>query len=175
MLKDLPAGKNPPDQINVVIEIPAGSSIKYEVDEDSGAIFVDRFLYTAMNYPFNYGFVPSTAAEDKDPVDVLVLSSHPVAPGSVFKAQPIGMLEMEDEEGIDTKIVAVPVAKVDPIFGAYTTIDQLPQLYKDQIKHFFEHYKDLEPGKWVKVTGWQSADKAKQSITQAIERFNNKT
>ncbi len=174
MLKNLPAGKNPPEVINVVIEIPAGSNIKYEVDEDSGAIFVDRFLYTAMNYPFNYGFIPSTAAEDGDPVDVLVLSWHPVAPGTVFKAQPIGLLEMEDEEGIDTKIVAVPVAKVDPVFGNYTDVDQLPQIYKDQIKHFFEHYKDLEPGKWVKIKNWQSANTARQAIQAAIDHFNQK-
>ncbi len=171
MLKNLPAGKNPPEEINVVIEIPAGSNIKYEVDEDSGVIFVDRFLYTAMNYPFNYGFIPSTAAEDKDPVDVLVLSSRSVAPGTVFKAQPIGMLEMSDEEGIDTKVVAVPTKKVDPIFGNYTQVEDLPELYRQQIKHFFEHYKDLEPGKWVKINNWQSADKAKQAIQEAIDRF----
>lgn len=171
MLKDLPAGKNPPDEINVVIEIPAGSNIKYEVDEDNGAIFVDRFLYTAMNYPFNYGFIPSTTAEDNDPVDVLVLSSRPVAPGTVFKAQPIGMLEMSDEEGVDTKVVAVPTKKVDPIFGTYTQVEDLPELYRQQMKHFFEHYKDLEPGKWVKVNNWLSADKAKAMIQASIDRF----
>jgi len=171
MLKNLPAGKNPPDEINVVIEIPAGSNIKYEVDEKSGAIFVDRFLYTAMNYPFNYGFIPSTAAKDGDPVDVLVLSSRSVAPGTVFKAKPIGMLAMEDEEGVDTKIVAIPTAKVDPVFGNYQEVDQLPRLYKDQIKHFFEHYKDLEPGKWVKVTGWQDAQAAKADISKAVKAF----
>lgn len=163
------AGKNPPDQINVFVEIPAGGSIKYELDKESGVVFVDRFLYTAFNYPFNYGFIPSTLAEDGDPLDVLVLADKTVQPGCVLPAVPIGMLEMEDEEGIDTKILAVPTKKIDPLYGAYTSIDDVPQAIKDKIKHFFEHYKELEPGKWVKIKNWKGADEAKKAITAGLK------
>ncbi len=166
--KNLPAGKNPPEQINVFIEIPAGGNTKYEIDADTGALFVDRFLHTASVYPFNYGFIPSTNGEDGDPLDVIVLSSSPVVPGCVMKCQPIGMLEMEDEEGLDAKLLAVPVAKVDPIFGAYKDITDVPEPIKNKIKHFFETYKTLEPGKWVKVNNWQGAGRAKEEIKKGM-------
>jgi len=158
MSLNLSSGKNPPEQVNVLIEIPQGSSIKYELDKESGVVFVDRFLYTAFSYPFNYGFVPGTLAKDGDPVDVLVMSDKPVAPGTVIPATPIGMLEMEDEEGIDTKIIAVPTLKVDPFYGTWKDISDVPEALKNKMKHFFEHYKELEPGKWVKIKNWK--DKA---------------
>ena len=126
-MKNLSSGKNPPEQINVFVEIPQGSSIKYELDKESGVVFVDRFLYTAFTYPFNYGFVPGTQADDGDPTDVLVISSQSVAPGTVIPAVPIGMLEMEDEEGIDTKVIAVPTVKVDPYYGAWKEISDVRQ------------------------------------------------
>ncbi|NPA13264.1 MAG: inorganic diphosphatase [Aquificae bacterium] len=169
----IPVGKNPPEEINVVVEIPQGSSIKYEVDKESGAVFVDRFLYTAMYYPFNYGFIPNTLADDGDPTDVLVISSQPVAVGSVIKSRPIGMLEMEDEDGIDTKIIAVPVSKLDKTFDNIKDITDLPQALLDKIKHFFEHYKELEPGKWVKVKDFKGVEEAKKDIQTSIDRFNN--
>jgi inorganic pyrophosphatase len=162
-------GKNPPEQVNVFIEIPAGSSIKYELDKDSGVVFVDRFLYTAFSYPFNYGFVPGTLAEDGDPVDVLVLSDKQVAPGVVIPSVPIGMLEMEDEEGIDTKVIAVPTKKIDPLYGDFTDISEIPQAIKDKMKHFFEHYKELEPGKWVKIKDWKGKKEAMEAIKKAMK------
>ncbi len=173
-LKDLPAGKNPPEDIYVVIEIPQGSSIKYEVDRDSGAVFVDRFLFTAMHYPFNYGFVPSTLADDGDPVDVLVISREPVAPGSVMRARPIGILEMKDEEGTDTKVLAVPHSKLDPEYEGIKTVDDLPKVLLDRIKHFFEHYKELEPGKWVKVESFKGLQSAIDEIMKGIENYKAK-
>ncbi len=165
----LSTGKNPPNEINVFIEIPQGSSIKYEVDEETGVIFVDRFLYTAFSYPFNYGFVPGTKAKDGDPVDVLVISDKPVLPGCVIPATPIGMLEMEDEEGIDTKIIAVPTLKVDPFYGTWTDITDVPQALKDKMKHFFEHYKELEPGKWVKIKDWKGKKEALEDIKAGLK------
>lgn len=168
-MNKLSAGKNPPEQINVFVEIPAGGSIKYELDKDSGVVFVDRFLYTAFTYPFNYGFIPSTMAEDGDPVDVLVLSDKSVAPGVVIPCVPIGMLEMTDEEGVDTKIIAVPTKKIDPIYGSWESIEQVPSAIKDKIKHFFEHYKELEPGKWVKLKEWKSKGAALEAIKKALK------
>lgn len=165
---NIQAGSKAPEQVNVFIEIPAGSSIKYELDKDSGVVFVDRFLYTAFSYPFNYGFVPGTLAEDGDPVDVLVLCDKTVAPGVVIPSIPIGMLEMEDEEGIDTKIVAVPTKKIDPIYGVYTDISDIPQAIKDKMKHFFEHYKELEPGKWVKIKDWKGKKEALAAISKSL-------
>ncbi|MEJ5172737.1 MAG: inorganic diphosphatase [Hydrogenothermaceae bacterium] len=170
-LKKIPAGKNPPEDIYVVIEIPQGSSIKYEVDKESGAVFVDRFLFTAMYYPFNYGFIPNTLADDGDPTDVLVISREPVVPGSVIRARPIGMLEMEDEEGIDTKIIAVPVSKLDNSYDSIKEITDLPQATLNKIKHFFEHYKELESGKWVKVKSFKDSNSAKEDILKSIENF----
>ncbi|HIP43280.1 MAG TPA: inorganic diphosphatase [Aquifex aeolicus] len=169
--KDLPPGKNPPEDIYVVIEIPQGSAIKYELDKDSGVIFVDRFLFTAMYYPFNYGFIPQTLADDGDPVDVLVISREPVTPGAVMRCRPIGMLEMRDEEGIDTKLIAVPHEKLDPSYTNIKTVDQLPEIIREKIKHFFEHYKELEPGKWVKVENWKGIQDAIEEIKKGIENY----
>ncbi|RKX25777.1 MAG: inorganic diphosphatase [Candidatus Zixiibacteriota bacterium] len=159
--------------IKVLIEIPAGSSIKYEIDKKNHILMVDRFLHTAMFYPFNYGYVPNTLADDGDATDVLVLSSMPVAPGAGIKAQVIGMLEMEDEAGIDTKLIAVPTVKIDPVYGAWKDIDDVPEHYKNMIKHFFEHYKDLEPGKWVKAKKFLGRTEAEAEIKQDMERKNN--
>ncbi|WP_461831620.1 inorganic diphosphatase [Aquifex sp.] len=169
--KDLPPGKNPPEDIYVVVEIPQGSGIKYELDKETGVIFVDRFLFTAMYYPFNYGFIPQTLADDGDPVDVLVISREPVAPGSVMRCRPIGMLEMRDEEGIDTKLIAVPHEKLDPSYSDIKTVDQLPEIIRERIKHFFEHYKELEPGKWVKVENWKGLQDAIEEIKKGIENY----
>ena len=160
--------------LNVLIEIPQNSSVKYELDKKTGQLVVDRFLYTAMQYPFNYGFIPETLAEDGDPVDVLVIASHPVTPGSVLPAVPIGLLEMEDEAGIDTKIIAVPTEKIDPVYGKIQDIDQLDPAIKEKIKHFFEHYKELEKGKWVKIKNWQPKQTALASIAAAQQRFQSK-
>lgn len=165
----LSAGKNPPEEVNVFVEIPQGSSIKYEMDKDSGVVMVDRFAYTAMFYPFNYGFVPQTGAEDGDPVDVLVIATYPVAPGTVIPARPIGMLEMEDEEGIDTKILAVPTAKVDPFYASVQDISDLDEATKKKIKHFFDHYKELEPKKWVKTRNFLPATSALEAIKKAMK------
>jgi inorganic pyrophosphatase len=159
-----------PAEINVLIEIPKDSNIKYELDKESGAVMVDRFLYTAMNYPFNYGFVPGTLADDGDPLDVLVLSEYSVVPASVIPSKAIGLLEMEDEAGIDTKIIAVPKEKIDPVFGAYNDIEEIPAAIKEKIKHFFENYKTLEPGKWVKVKNWQGREVALKAIEKSIKK-----
>lgn len=168
-IKNLKSGKNPPEEINVFIEIPQGSSVKYELDKESGIIFVDRFTYTAMAYPFNYGFIPKTKAEDGDPVDVLVISTYPVFPGTVIPARPIGMLEMEDEAGIDQKILALPLKKVDPFYENIEDISQLPSAVKNLIKHFFEHYKELEPGKWVKTKNFLGKEKALEIIHKSLK------
>lgn len=171
IVHDLKAGKNPPEEINVVIEIPKGSNIKYEIDKETGALFVDRRLFTAMFYPCNYGFVPQTKEKDGDPVDVLVLGNDAVIPTSVIRARPVGVLLTADEEGEDAKIVAVPVAKIDPTFANIKDINDVPEHLQDQIKHFFEHYKELEKGKYVKVTGWANKDLASKKISEAMERY----
>jgi len=163
----LDAGKKSPEEVNVFIEIPQGSSIKYELDKETNVIMVDRFSYTAMFYPFNYGFIPGTSAEDGDPVDVLVISTYPVHPGTVIPSRPIGMLEMEDEAGIDTKILAVPTVKVDPFFAKINDISDIDEVTKNKIKHFFNHYKELEPGKWVKTKDFLPKEKALESIKKA--------
>ena len=168
-IKKLTAGKNAPEEVNVFIEIPQGVSVKYELDKDSGFIFVDRFLYTEMNYPFNYGFVPGTLSGDGDPVDVLVLSSKPVVPGFVIPSKPIGMLEMEDEAGVDNKVVAVPVPKVDQKFKDYNDVTDIPTKTKEEIKYFFENYKKTEPGKWVKVREWKDKKVAVEEIRKALK------
>ncbi|EWG06940.1 MAG: inorganic pyrophosphatase [Candidatus Aramenus sulfurataquae] len=165
-------GKNAPDVVNVFIEIPMGSNIKYEFDDEEEVVKVDRILYTSMVYPFNYGFIPGTLSEDGDPIDVLVLSNYPFYPGTVIEARPIGMLYMRDEEGEDEKVIAVPKDKVDPTFSNIKDIMDLPQAIKDKINHFFDHYKELEPGKWVKTSGWGTASVAKEKIKAAIERKN---
>ena len=167
------AGKNPPDEINVVIEIPKDSEpVKYEVDKETGAIFVDRILSTPMRYPCNYGYVPQTLGGDGDPLDVLVVLPLPLVPGSVIRCRPVGVLRMSDEAGSDEKLLAVPVEKV---FSGYSHINDIAQVsghWLERIGHFFEHYKDLEKGKWVKVEGWGDAAEAKQILGEAIERYN---
>jgi inorganic pyrophosphatase len=168
-LQSLTVGKNPPQEVNVFVEIPQGSSIKYEIDKESGVIMVDRFSYTAMSYPFNYGFIPGTSAEDGDAVDVLVLSSLSVHPGTVIPSRVVGMLEMEDEEGIDTKILAVPTVKVDPFFGHINDIADIDEATKNKIKHFFDHYKEIEPGKWVKTKKFLDKNAAFESIKKAMK------
>ena len=170
-IKKIPVGKNPAQgEINVVIEIPKDSNIKYELDKESEAIFVDRFLYTAMQYPFNYGFVPNTLSGDGDPVDVLVLNEHAVTPGTVIPSVAIGVLEMEDEAGIDAKILAVPTKKIDPFFGSFNDISDVPDAIKNKIKHFFENYKTLEPEKWVKVKEWHGKEKALEEVKKSLKR-----
>lgn len=156
-------------QINVLVEIPKDSPIKYELDKDSGVIMVDRFLHTAMRFPTNYGFVPNTLAEDGDPLDVMVLSEYSVAPGTVLPSVVIGMLEMEDEAGIDTKILAVPTAKIDPLFGVMQDIDDVPEATKNKMKHFYENYKSLEPGKWVKLKEWKNKATALEAVKKSLK------
>ncbi|HEV7334395.1 MULTISPECIES: inorganic diphosphatase [Bosea] len=164
-------GKNPPDEVNVVIEVAIGGEpIKYEMDKEAGTLFVDRFLYTPMRYPGNYGFIPHTLSEDGDPCDVLVANTRPLVPGSYIAVRPIGVMMMEDEGGGDEKIIAVPVPKLTKRYENVHNYTDLPKITLDQIQHFFEHYKDLEPGKWVKFTGWGDAAKAKELILEAIER-----
>lgn len=161
-------GKDVPNDINVVIEIPQGSQVKYEVDKESGAIFVDRFLFTPMAYPAAYGFIPDTLAADGDPADALVLAPAAVVPGAVIRARPIGMLKMEDESGQDEKIICVPHDKIHPQFTDVKSIDDLPEITRKAIEHFFERYKDLEPNKWVKVTGWAGKEEAGKVIEAAL-------
>ena len=174
MFRELPPGKNPPEDVYVVIEIPQGSGVKYELDKETGVLFVDRFLFTAMYYPFNYGFIPQTLAEDGDPVDVLVVSRERVIPGCVMRVRPIGVLEMRDEEGPDTKVIAVPHSKIDPTYDNVKTVSDLPDVVRDRIKHFFEHYKELEPGKWVKVEGFRGLQTAIEEIKRGIENYRRK-
>lgn len=166
----LTAGSKAPEIVNAFIEIPLGSNIKYEYDEEEEVLKVDRVLYTAMTYPANYGFIPGTASEDGDPLDILVLSNYPFAPGTVIEARPIGMIYMTDEEGVDKKIIAVPKDKVDPTFSNIKDINDIPEAVKNKLVHFFEHYKELEPGKWVKISGWGTKEEAIQEIKKAIER-----
>ncbi|WP_299478312.1 inorganic diphosphatase [uncultured Roseibium sp.] len=167
----VPIGKNPPEDVNVIIEVPVGGEpIKYEMDKEAGAMYVDRFLYTPMRYPGNYGFVPHTLCGDGDPIDVVVVNQRPVVPGAIMSCRPIGVLLMEDESGQDEKIIAVPSDKLTKRYAKVRDVSDLPQITVDQVKHFFEHYKDLEPGKWVKITGIEGAEAAKRLITESIER-----
>jgi inorganic pyrophosphatase len=164
-------GEDPPRLINVVIEVPLRSDpIKYEFDKESGAIFVDRFLYTTMFYPCNYGFIPHTLAADGDPIDVLVVGRMPVQPGAVLPARPIGVLKMEDEAGGDEKILAVPTRKITRLYDKVHTYTDIPEIDLERIRHFFEHYKDLEPEKWVRVGHWGEPDEAHALIVDGIER-----
>lgn len=163
------AGKDVPNDINVIIEIPAQADpIKFEVDKDSGAVFVDRFLGTSMRYPINYGYVPHTIAGDGDPVDVLVVTPFPLLPGVVIRCRPVGVLKMEDDGGQDAKVIAVPVSKLTPLYDKVQSTDDLPEQLMKQTEHFFEHYKDLEPGKWVKILGWGTIEDARQEILDGI-------
>ncbi|TDH37687.1 inorganic diphosphatase [Pseudohoeflea suaedae] len=164
-------GKNPPEDVNVVIEVSVGGHpIKYEMDKEAGTLVVDRFLYTPMTYPGNYGFVPHTLSDDGDPIDVLVCNTRPLVPGCVINVRPIGVLVMEDNAGQDEKIIAVPAPELTKRYENVHNYTDLPAITLQQIEHFFEHYKDLEPGKWVKIGGWQDANVAKQLIVEAIER-----
>ncbi|MFT5112140.1 MAG: inorganic pyrophosphatase [Parasphingorhabdus sp.] len=170
ILDRVPSGKSIPDDINVIIEIPLNADpVKYEVDKDTGAMFVDRFMATAMHYPCNYGYVPHTLSDDGDPVDVLVVSPLPLITGSVVRCRPVGMLEMEDESGEDAKILAVPVDKLTSLYSHINNFRDLPREILDRIAHFFEHYKDLEPGKWVKIAGWADVERAKAEIMKSID------
>jgi len=171
-LNKVSAGRDVPNDFNVIIEIPMNADpIKYEVDKESGAIFVDRFMGTAMHYPCNYGYVPNTLSADGDPVDVLVITPFPLIPGVVVRCRAIGVLKMTDEAGQDAKVLAVPVDKVLPIYKHWQKPEDLQDLRLQQIQHFFEHYKDLEPGKWVKVDGWEGPEAAKQEILDGIAAY----
>jgi inorganic pyrophosphatase len=162
-------GKNAPHDVNVIIEVPMGSDpIKYEIDKESGALFVDRFIHTAMFYPCNYGFIPHTLSDDGDPADVLVVGMHPIQPGAVISARPVGVLIMEDESGMDEKILAVPSSKMHSFYDNIQSYKDLPPILIEQISHFFTHYKDLEKKKWVKVKGWEDKEKAQELIVKAI-------
>jgi len=168
----VPTGKNPPDEINVIIEIPKDAEpVKYEVDKASGAIFVDRILSTPMRYPCNYGYIPHTVCGDGDPADVLVILPLPLIPGSVIRCRPVAVLKMTDEAGSDEKILAVPVDKIFAGYAHIADIEQVSKHWLERIGHFFEHYKDLEKGKWVKVEGWGGADEAKRIIVESITRY----
>lgn len=165
-------GRDLPNDFNVIIEIPMrGEPIKYEVDKETGAVFVDRFMSTAMHYPCNYGYIPHTLSEDGDPVDVLVLSPVATTTGVVVRCRPIGMLKMRDEAGIDAKLLAVPVDKLSNLYRDVASPRDLPEIMLSQISHFFEHYKDLEPGKWVKVENWLGPEEAKAEILSSVERY----
>lgn len=172
-LDRVPAGSDAfPEEINVIIEIPAHADpVKYEVDKETGAMFVDRFMTTAMHYPCNYGYVPNTLSADGDPADVLVVTPVPLIPGSVIKCRPVAVLKMTDESGDDAKILAVPVNKLCKMWRAAHGPDDMPATLLDQIAHFFEHYKDLDEGKWVRVEGWGDADDAKQELISSIKMF----
>ncbi len=168
-------GPNPPHEVNVVIEVPVGGEpIKYELDKAAGTLVVDRFLYTAMRYPGNYGFIPHTLSEDGDPCDVLVASTRAIVPGAVMAVRPVGVLLMEDEAGGDEKIVAVPTSKLTKRYDRIQNYNDLPEITLEQIQHFFEHYKDLEPNKWVKVLRWESAEAAHKLILDGIARAKAK-
>lgn len=170
-IESIAIGDSPPDDVNVIIEVPLGGQpIKYEMDKDAGTLFVDRFLYTPMSYPGNYGFVPHTLSEDGDPIDVLVCNTRELVPGCVINARPVGVLIMEDNAGQDEKIIAVPSHRLTKRYDHIRNHADLPEITLQQIEHFFEHYKDLEPGKWVKIGDWQDANLARSLITEAIER-----
>lgn len=167
-------GKDVPNNVNVIIEIPAHSDpVKYEVDKDSGAVFVDRFMATAMFYPCNYGYVPHTLSEDGDPVDVLVVTPHALISGSVIRVRPVGVLKMTDESGVDAKILAMPISKLTDRYDHIQNISDVPESLLNQISHFFEHYKDLEKNKWVKIDGWGDIEDAKKEILSSIKRFDD--
>jgi len=172
-LNKVPSGRDVPNDFNVIIEIPMNADpIKYEVDKDSGAIFVDRFMGTAMHYPCNYGYVRNTLSDDGDPVDVLVITPFPLIPGVVVRCRPFGVLKMTDESGEDAKVLAVPVDKVLSIYSHWQKPEDLNELRLRQIQHFFEHYKDLEKGKWVKIDGWYGVEDAKQEILNGVASYN---
>jgi len=168
-------GNNPPDDVNVIVEVPIGGEpIKYELDKAAGTLVVDRFLHTPMRYPGNYGFVPHTLSSDGDPIDVLVANTRPIVPGAVINVRPVGVLKMQDEAGGDEKVIAVPVPRLTKRYAHIANYTDMPEITLQQIRHFFEHYKDLEPGKWVKVLGWGDATEAKALIAEAIAREHSR-
>ena len=168
-LNNVPAGNNIPDEFNVIIEIAAHSDpVKYEVDKESGAVFVDRFMGSPMFYPCNYGYIPNTLSEDGDPLDVLVRTPHRVNIGSVIRCRPLGVLNMEDESGVDQKILALPVSSITPFWDHVKTWEDVPNVLIRQIEHFFEHYKDLEDNKWVKISGWGDIDSARKIVMDSV-------
>lgn len=173
ILERVNAGQDIPNDLNVIIEIPANADpVKYEVDKETGALFVDRFLGTAMHYPCNYGYIPDTLCEDGDPLDVLVITPFPLISGCVVRCRPLGLLNMTDEKGEDAKLIAVPISKQCPTYDKVESLNDLPKILLDQIAHFFEHYKDLEPGKWAKIGEWGNGDAAKAEINQSVKRYN---
>lgn len=165
-------GKNAPEEVNVLIEIPKGTNVKYEFDKEANVMVVDRFSLVSMNYPCNYGFIPNTLSGDGDPADVLVLSEKSVMPGVVIPSRPIGVLEMEDESGIDAKILAVPAVTGDTTYGSMNDISDVPETVKLKIKHFFEHYKELDKGKWVKIKDWKGKEEALEEVRKSIKNVN---
>jgi inorganic pyrophosphatase len=168
------SGRDLNNDVNVIIEIPMNADpIKYEIDKETGALFVDRFVTTAMHYPCNYGYIPNTLSGDGDPVDVLVLAPFALMPGVVVRCRPIGLLKMSDEAGVDTKLLAVPIDKLTPLYRSIETARDLPEMTLAQISHFFAHYKDLEPGKWVKVEGWGSPEEARREIAEGVKQFRD--
>lgn len=170
-LNAIAIGKNPPHEVNVVIEVPIGGEpIKYEMDKESGALFVDRFLYTSMRYPGNYGFIPHTLSDDGDPVDVIVANTRAIAPGAVMSCRVVGVMLMEDEHGGDEKLIAVPSTKLTQRYAHIENYSDIPKITVSQIEHFFAHYKDLEPNKWVKIIRWGDADEARKLVMEGIER-----
>ena len=172
LLSAIAIGRNPPEDVNVVIEVAIGGEpIKYELDKASGTLVVDRFLYTPMRYPGNYGFVPHTLSDDGDPIDVLVANTRPIVPGAVINVRPVGVLKMVDDSGTDEKILAVPSPRLTQRYVNVHNYTDLPQITLDQVRHFFEHYKDLEPGKWVKVDGWDGRAKAEVLVQEAVARL----
>ena len=174
ILDRVTSGDNPPDEINVIIEIPANAEpVKYEVDKESGAMFVDRILRTAMRYPANYGYIPHTLSDDGDPCDVLVPTAFPLIPGSVIKCRPIAVLRMTDESGDDAKVVAVPSDKVSSRWSHVKEMEDMPEELMERTAHFFEHYKDLDEGKWVRVQGWEGRESARQEILDSIQMFKD--
>ena len=174
-ISKIPMGKDAPNEVNVIVENTVGAvPVKYEIDKDSGAVFVDRFVHTPMFYPGNYGFIPHTLSDDGDPVDVLVVGDMPVIAGAVLPVNPIGVLKMEDDGGMDEKIIAKPTTKMFPYHKDIENCSDLPEIVCQQIEHFFTHYKDLEKGKWVKILGLGDADEARQLISEGMERVNKK-
>ncbi len=170
-LEAIPIGNNPPEEVNVIVEVPVGGEpIKYEMHKAYGTMVVDRFLYTSMRYPGNYGFIPHTLSEDGDPCDVLVANQRGVVPGAVMAVRPVGVLKMQDEAGSDEKIIAVPVTRLSRRYEKVHNYTDLPDITVSQVEHFFQHYKDLESSKWVKMLGWGDADEARRFIVEAIER-----
>jgi inorganic pyrophosphatase len=174
LLEAVSAGRNPPEEVNVIVEVPVGGEpVKYEMDKASGAMVVDRFLYTSMRYPGNYGFIPKTLSDDGDPCDVLICNQRGIIPGAIVACRPVGVLKMQDEAGGDEKIIAVPVPRLTRRYEHVHNYTHLPEITISQVQHFFEHYKDLEPTKWVKVLGWGDAAESRAIIVQAMERYKN--